>query len=76
MAKYNKKLIDQISAILTSWGKNIKAPKTENGMLDVDKLNELEETKFMIKELIELGVRDRKELNEMGFVAAGMILKF
>ena len=45
-------------------------------MLDVDKLNELEETKFLVKELVELGVKNRKVLTEMGFVAAGMILKF
>ena len=74
--KYDQKLLDQVGEILTDWGKTTERPVTKDDRLDVKRLNDLETTKSMIKELVELGVKNQKQLIDMGFIPAGMILKF
>ena len=57
--KYDQKLLDQVGEILTDWCKTTERPVTKDDRLDVKRLNDLETTKSMIKELVELGVKNQ-----------------
>jgi len=70
--------IKKIEKIVTAYGASVKskAPVTAEGNLNVNKLQELPETKQVIEDLKSCGVKTRSELAKLGFVPASMILVF
>lgn len=81
MAKeLSKKQKEEIGEILGAWSKIMyrsgTAPTSKEGHLDIKALHEMKETKLLIKTLKQFGVKDNKHLMDMGFMAAGMVLRF
>lgn len=68
----------KIEKTLVAFGKSIqgKAPLQENGSMDVKKLQDMPETIQVKEDLKKLGVVSSKQLSEIGFLAAGMIIRF
>lgn len=69
-----------IGEMMQKWGEAmdgkapIKAGTTDE--LDVAALHEMEETKVLINALKAVGVESNSHLMDMGFVAAGLVLRF
>lgn len=67
-----------IGEMMTQWGKTITAPikaGTKDEM-NVKALHEMIETKVLIDALKAVGVESSGHLMDMGFVAAGLVLRF
>lgn len=76
MPKINKR---KISRVLENMGKRVKDNHemvNAYGSLDIKKFNELSEVIAAHAELKSLGVKDSQHLTKLGFVPAGMVMKF
>ena len=69
---------DAVSEMLRQWGQIMskRAPKTDTDHLDIKALHKMHETKTLIKALQNIGIQSNTQLMDMGFLAAGMVLRF
>ena len=76
--KWSRKTSDEVNRLLNEYGKVVedKVPTKKDGNLDMKALQEMKETKELIKKFKKLGIHSNEELFDNGFMAAGMILKF
>lgn len=75
MKKIDKNEVAKLLVKISEIDRN-RIPKDKSGNLDVKRFNEMKDIKKMIKELKALGVKHSSQLFDLGFIPAGMVLKF